>query len=393
MKAIILAAWEGSRLKPFTNTVPKPLIKIFGKTIIEHNLESIYKYVSEIVIVVKYKKEMFYDKLWDNYKWTKISYFEQTEKKWTAWALYWIKIEDKELLILNWDNIFEKNDLEKLINFDWYWVLVKQVEQPEKYWIFEIDSNDCVKSIIEKPDFFIWNLANLWVYKFSLEILEIIKNVEISKRWEYEITDAINEFAKIFPLKTIQLEWEFIDVWYPWDILTANSYFLDRLEISKIEWKIEENVVIKWNIILEEWAILKSGTYIEWNCYIWKNTSIWPNIYLRWNTCIWDNCHLWANNEIKNSSIWDNTNIAHLSYIWDSIIWNQVNIGWGFISANLRHDKTNIKVPIKWVLTDTCKYKLWVIIWDNTKTWINTSSMPWRIIQNDTFTNPWEIIK
>jgi bifunctional UDP-N-acetylglucosamine pyrophosphorylase/glucosamine-1-phosphate N-acetyltransferase len=82
-----------------------------------------------------------------------------------------------------------------------------------------------------------------------------------------------------------------------------------------------------------------------------------------------------------------------LSYIWDSILWNNVNIWWWFISANLRHDKGNIKVPIKWELVDSWLYKLWIIIWDNCKTWIKSSSMPWRILENDSFSLPGEIIK
>ena len=127
--------------------------------------------------------------------------------------------------------------------------------------------------------------------------------------------------------------------------------------------------------------------------YIWENTVIWPNTYLRWNTVIWDNCKIWNAVEIKNCSIWNKTNVAHLSYIWDSIIWNNVNIGWGFISANVRHDKANIKVMVKWKLVDSWLRKLWIIIWDNVKTGIKSYSMPWRIIENDSFTNPWEIIK
>ena len=53
MIAIILAAWEWSRLKPLSNTIPKPMIKIFGKPILEHNLEHIYSKVDEIIIVTK----------------------------------------------------------------------------------------------------------------------------------------------------------------------------------------------------------------------------------------------------------------------------------------------------------------------------------------------------
>ena len=397
MKLIILAAWEGSRLRPLTNTTPKPLIKIFWKAIIEHNLENILspenkRFFDEIIFIVKYKKEKIKEYFWDKYNWIKITYKTQGDKKWTAWALMWLDILD-DVLIINWDSIFDKEDLNKIVKFSWYWVLVKKVEDPNKYGIFNIKNDNTINKIIEKPDSFVWDLANLWVYKLNCDIFKYINNVSISPRWEYEITDAINEFAEKFPLKAIEIDWKFIDIWYPWDILTANAHFLNKLSESKISWEIENNVVIKWNIILEKWAILKSGTYIEWNCYIWKNTSIWPNIYLRWDTCIWDNCKIWSNNEIKNSSIWDNTNIAHLSYIWDSIIGNNINIWGGFMTANLRHDWNNIKVPVKWILTDSWLRKLWIIIWDNVKTWVKAYSMPWRIVENNTMIMPWEIIK
>lgn len=398
MKLIVLAAWEGSRLRPLTNTVPKPLIKIAWKAIVEHNLENIVNKENknkfdEIIFIVKYKEEKITKYFWESYNWIKITYKTQNDKKGSWAALQWLNDIADDVLIINWDSIFEKNDLDKIINYNWYAILTQKVKKPENYGICSTKSDNTINKIIEKPENFVWDLANLWVYKFNSKIFEYIEKIEISKRWEYELPDAINEFTENFPLKAIEIKWNFIDVWYPWQILEANKEILNKLEKSEINWEIEKNVVIKGNIILEEWAILKSGTYIEWNCYIWKNTSIWPNIYIRWTSSIWSNCKLWSNNEIKNSSIWDNTNIAHLSYIWDSIIWNNVNIGWGFISANLRHDNENIKVPIKWKLTDTWLRKFWIIIADNCKTWINTSSMPWRVMENNNFTNPGTIIK
>ena len=397
MKLIILAAGEGSRLRPLTNTTPKPLIKIVWKAIIEHNLEIILspenkRLFDEIIFIVKYKKEKIKEYFWDSYNWIKISYKTQWEKKWTGWALMWLNIDD-EILIINWDSIFEKQDLNKIVNYRWYAILTQKVENPSKYWICQIKSDNSINKVVEKPAEFIWDLANLWVYKFNSRFLEYIENTPLSSRWEYELIEALNEFAENFSLKAIEISWEFIDIWYSWDILTANAHFLNKLSESRINWIVEKWAIIKWNIILEEWAIIKSGSYIEWNCYIWKKSSVWPNIFLRWITSIWENCKIWANNEIKNSSIWDNTNIAHLSYIWDSVVWNNVNIAWGFITANLRHDWANIKVPIKWILTDTWFRKLWVIIWDNVKTWIKSYSMPWRIIQNNTIIMPGEIIK
>lgn len=392
MKAIILAAWEGSRLRPLTNTIPKPMISIYGKTILEHNLESIYKYVTEITIVVKYKAEIIKNYLWNNFKWVPINYHIQNDEKWTWAAIKWIE-SDFDLIILNWDSIFNKNDLKTILEYKWYGALVKQVGTPEIYGIFKVDSENNIKEIVEKPENYIWNLANLWVYKFNSNILEIVKNIPLSKRWEYEITDAINIYANKYPLKAIEVKKEFIDVWYPWDILNANTHFLEKQKESNIKWDIEKWVTVKWTVTLGKWSILKAWTYIEWNVYIWENTIIWPNTYLRWNTVIWDNCKIWNAVEIKNSSIWNKTNVAHLSYIWDSIIWNHVNIGWWFISANVRHDNANIKVMVKWKLIDSWLRKLWIIIWDNVKTGIKSYSMPWRIIENDSFTNPWEIIK
>lgn len=392
MKAIILAAWEWSRLRPFTRTIPKPLLKIFWKSILEHNLENIYKHVLEITIVVKYKSDLIKSTLWDNYKWVTITYHEQVDEKWTWAALKWINTW-LDVLILNWDSIFDKKDLKTIIDYNWYWVLVKEVSMPEKYWIFKVDSDDNVKEIIEKPSYFVWNLANLWVYKFNSKILDLVNKIPLSIRWEYEITDAINEFVKIHPLKALRIKKEFIDVWYPWDILSTNWYFLNKLKESEIDWEIEERVTIKWNIILKKWAIIKSWTYIEWNVLIWENTSVWPNAYIRWNTVIWKSCKIWSFVEVKNTSIWDNTSVAHLSYIWDSIIWNNVNIWWWFISANLRHDWANVRVLVKWKLIDSWFKKLWVIIGDNVKTWVKTYPMPWKIIKNDVFTLPWEQIK
>ena len=304
----------------------------------------------------------------------------------------WLNIDD-DVLVINWDSIFSKDDLEKIIKFNWYWILAKTVKNPQKYWICKIDSDWNITEVIEKSREYVWSLASLWFYKFNYKVFDYIKQISPSPRWEYELTDAINIYVKNHPLKVFEISWEFLDISYPWDILSANKYFLDNLSKSNIKWTIEEWVTINWNIVLEEWAILKSGTYIEWNVYIWRDSIVWPNAFLKKSTVIWNNCKVWNAVEIKESSIWDNTSAAHLSYIWNSIIWNNVNIWWWFITANLRHDNTNIKLIIEWELIDTWLKKFWCIIWDNTKTWINTSIYPWRIIWNNCYTIPWEIVK
>lgn len=392
MKAIILAAGEGTRLSPLTNTTPKPLLKICGKSIIEYTLESLHSYVDEFIIITKYKNELFPEKLWNNYKKSKITYIIQWADKWTGGALFWVKLQ-WDFLVINGDSIFDKKDLETLIKDKHYGALVQEVENPEIYWVFKQDSEGFAEEIIEKPETFVWNLANLWVYKFNEKLLKDIKKIPLSKRGEYEITDAINLFCRDEKFKLHAVKKYFVDIGYPWDILKANSFFLNQIKKSKLNGEVEKGVHIHGNVILEKWAIIKSGTYIEGNVYIESGAIIGPNAYIRGNTVIGKDSKVGFSVELKNSSIGEWSAIPHLSYIGDSVIGNHVNLWGGTKVANLRHDNKNIKVMVKDKLIDSGLRKLWAIIGDGVKTGINTMIYPGRIIETNGTTIPGEIIK
>lgn len=222
MKAIILAAGRGTRLKPITDTTPKPLIKIREKSIIEYFLEQIYSHVTEIIIVVNYKHEMFEKTFGESYCGTPITYHLQGEKKWTGGALEWI-VCSEDVFIFYADAIFEDKDIKKVIHHDGYGCLVQRVQNPEKYGIFHQKENGTAIKVVEKPKEYIWDLANLWVYKFSCKILDLIKKLQPSPRGEYELTDAINEFCTTNNLQLFPIEWFFLDISFPEDIKTSEE--------------------------------------------------------------------------------------------------------------------------------------------------------------------------
>lgn len=396
MHLVIMAAGEGSRMRPFTDTVPKPLIQICGKTIIEHNIESIIEHFDDIFFIVKYKKEAFKEYFGKTYKGKDIHYIEQWDIMGTWAAILALDGHIQwEFIIISGDDIYDWEDILRLRKQQWYATLCKKVEKPELFGIFTCDTNWKATGIVEKPiDPSVWNLANIGNHKFDNQIFEILRHIPLSIRWELEITDLINIYIREWLYSVVEATGRWIPIWYPWDLLKANEIIIGWYNKTIDKWAlIEPQVFIKWNVYLEEGVILKSGTYIEWNVYFGKWCSVGPNTYIRGNSSIGMDSKVWSSVEIKNSYIGESSSIPHLSYFWDSVIGNHTNIWGGSKVANLRHDMANIKVMVKWKLVDSGRRKLGAIVGDNVHLGINTLIYPGRIIDTGKSSIPGEIIK
>jgi bifunctional UDP-N-acetylglucosamine pyrophosphorylase/glucosamine-1-phosphate N-acetyltransferase len=130
------------------------------------------------------------------------------------------------------------------------------------------------------------------------------------------------------------------------------------------------------------------------NCFvkIGKNSQIGPNCFIRPATSIGDGCHVGNAVEVKNSIIMDGSNAPHLNYVGDSIIGENTNLGAGTITANLRHDRGNVRVEVKGRLEDSGRHKLGAIIGHNVKVGINVSIYPGRKIGSNSFIGPGAIV-
>ncbi len=395
MEAVILAAWKWERLMPLTQTKPKPMVKVFGKPILEHVLDGVAPFVDKITIVVRHYKEAIIEVFWEDFKWTPIQYIVQWEEKGTAAALRNVDAKG-DVLILNWDTIYNSQDIENLVQKPKYGILAKEVEDPSLYGVFEVDGRRIIQKVIEKPQNPPSNLVNIGAYKLPSQVLEESRNVPLSPRWEYELTDALNKLFPIYEIEAIPLTWEFLDIGYPWHILRANAYFFAKYKPG-IYWdgEIEEGVQIEPGsvVILSSGSKIKKGTIVSGNLFLGKNAHVGPNSFVRWNVVVWNNSSIWFSVEVKNVAIWDNTKIPHLSYIWDSVIGDEVNIGGGTIVANLRHDAKNVSYLVKWKLVDTGLRKFGCVIGDGAKLGIKTLVYPGRQIWAWQTTLPWEIVK
>lgn len=196
MQAVILAAGRGTRLQPLTDTIPKALVKVNGKPILEIILKQLASTgITEVVIVVHYLKEKIIDYFEDGSKLgLSIKYVEQKEMKGSADAV--LQAEPHitgKFICIACDSLFENELLQKIVkcNSDGLFTC-REVEDGRRFGIL-VTNGKKVTTVIEKPEHPPTNLANFSVYLFPLKIFQACKEIEPGLKGEYQIVDAIQK--------------------------------------------------------------------------------------------------------------------------------------------------------------------------------------------------------
>lgn len=116
MQAIILVAGRGARLRPITNHIPKPMIKIMGQNSLERNIAVLPPKIDEVVLVVGYMKEQIINHFGDEYLGRKITYIKQKKLFGTGHALHACKEKLKsKFLVMMGDDLYSKEDIARCL--------------------------------------------------------------------------------------------------------------------------------------------------------------------------------------------------------------------------------------------------------------------------------------
>lgn len=174
MKAVILAGGLGSRLKPFTEILPKPLLPIGEKTLLEIQIERLKKYgFNEIFLATNYKSEYFERILGNGSRYGVKLYFSKEDKPLgTAGPLTLIKERLKEPFIVMNGDILTLIDFNKLYDFavnqkSIITIVIKKEIMPFAFGNIYF-KGDIVTGIQEKPDIIMYVLAGIYVMKNSI---------------------------------------------------------------------------------------------------------------------------------------------------------------------------------------------------------------------------------
>lgn len=213
MKAVILASGRGSRMMPLTEETPKPLLKYQNKTLIQWKLDSLPEEIKEIIIVIGYLGEKIKKYFSESWKGKKITYIEQTDLNGTAGALKLCEnLLDNKTLVLNGDDIYQKEDLEKLC-LEENAILVSDMGT---------DGFKKIGQIIKKPDDTfhkinmikgnnVSSLINTGAYVLSKDYFKF-KPEKVTEK-EYGIPQTLIKVSEQLPVKIILAnEWKQITV-------------------------------------------------------------------------------------------------------------------------------------------------------------------------------------
>ena len=384
--ALILAAGKGTRMWPLTENIPKPLLSICGLPIIERQIQELRKVgVKKLYILIGYQMKELSDYLGNTKFGIDIKYIIQEEQKGTGHAVNQAKnIIQGNFYCINGDLIVDSKNLERLKEKENYLtMMVTNVKDGSNFGVIE-SMNGRLVSINEKG-ISGKSTINAGIFLFNEKIFDAIDNIEKSIRGEYELTDALQNISNDIHIVEYQGFWK--DIGAPWDLITANEKYVHKLK-NQIKGTIEDNVVIKGNIHLEENSVIKSGTYIEGGVWIGKDCTVGPNSYLREGTVLCGKNKVGASTEIKNSILMNGAKAPHHNYVGDSIIGENSNLGSGTKIANLRLDKKEIIVVHKGVKINTGRKKLGAIIGSNVNTGINASINAGTILGNNVKVGP-----
>jgi bifunctional UDP-N-acetylglucosamine pyrophosphorylase/glucosamine-1-phosphate N-acetyltransferase len=370
MEAVILAAGEGTRMRPLTDTRPKPMLPVADRPLMAHTADAaVDAGVAELVLVVGYEAEQVRAHFGDEYRGVPVSYAVQEEQLGTAHAVRAAREHlDGDFLVLNGDDLYDADAVAALIE-GVPAVGTYEVADPRPYGVFEV-ADGTVTGIVEKPADPPSNLVNVGAYAFPAAARDWL-DVPRSERGEHEITDVLARVVEQRAVRAVPVT-EWLGVGRPWELLEANERRLGQQE-RDVRGDVAEGAELRGAVVVEAGARVEPGTVVEGPVLVRSGATVGPNAYVRGHTLLAADVHVGHAVEIKNSVVMAGTNVPHLSYVGDSVLGRGVNLGAGTTVANLRHDDADVRLTVKGERVSTGRRKFGVVAGDGAKTGIDTS--------------------
>jgi glucose-1-phosphate thymidylyltransferase len=283
MKVIIPVAGAGTQLRPHTYTQPKALIPMAGKTILGVILDQLVPYdFEEYIFIVGYLGDKIKDYILTNYPSINAQFVTQTTRKGTGHAIALTKseVKNEEVLIIYGDTICDF-DLGEIINNSHSVIGVKRVDDPRNFGVAELNIDNKVVKVVEKPNIPKSNMAMVGIYKVKetqqmFAALDAMIEGKTEKDGEYHFTSILQTMISngiIFDAYKMK---NWFDCGKKETLLETNQTLLKKMMENNEE--MTQEVTVIDSVIIPPVNIGK-GTVL-------KNTIIGPSVSVGENTTI-----------------------------------------------------------------------------------------------------------
>ncbi|MHA2251140.1 MAG: bifunctional sugar-1-phosphate nucleotidylyltransferase/acetyltransferase [Candidatus Kariarchaeaceae archaeon] len=394
MKGIILAAGHGEALKPITDEVSKPMIKILDKPLIQYAIERFSENgIKDIYIVIKSTSDQIQayfgrgDKLG-----VEINYIVQDTDSGIDGAILAIESfiqNDEKFVLTHCDIIADPTLLTRTLNAvdntgAEMGIAVALQSEIQDFGVVNLDSEGFIERVIPNGEPGEGNYVVAGTFLLTSKIFDYLsKGIPFNQCFNHFVNDGGEIAGGIW-----NESW--IDVGRPWDILRANTYLLDRMRstIINADAKIETNVQIIGPVVIESDVEILNGTVIKGPVFIGKGAFIGNNSLIRDYSVIGENAKIGMGVEVRSSLIMHEASIARLSYVGSSIVGPRATFHSGAITINQRRPLKPITTEIQGKQVLVPLEKFGAIVGPRSHVGEHTSLYPGTIVDTNAIIEP-----
>lgn len=325
MKALVLSGGSGTRLRPFSYSMPKQLMPVANQPVLEHVLVNIRDLgVSQIGVVVGDRATAIADALGDGSRLgVRLTYLHQTRPRGLADGVRVARrfLGDDDFLLYLGDNVLADGVADAATRFlhrrPAAQLVVQKVSDPRAYGVVELDTDGTVRRLVEKPQRPRSDLAVVGLYFFTAAIHQAVDAIGPSPRGELEITDAVQWLvSRGAPVRATEYVGYWKDVGSIEDLLDCNRRLLTKLRPA-IAGTVDASSVLEASVVVEEGAhVVRSrifGPAIVGANSVIEDCELGPNV------AVGRDCRLLAT-RLSDSVVLDAARITAVPWLHESVI-------------------------------------------------------------------------
>jgi len=372
--AVVLAAGEGTRLRPMTRNRPKPMLPAANRPIIEHVLDALVEAgMEKLVFVVGYRRQRVQEHFGPSYRSVPIEYVVQDKQLGSGHALLQARSAvDGKLLVVNGDRLIEAESVRTVataLQEESVAAAMAVIERMDtsKYGAVRLHDRD-VSEIVEKPESDEYRLINAGIYAFESTIFDAIEETP-EKAGELGLTDTLARMITHSRVRGVEIDGLWVDATYPWDLLEVCSEVLARGRVRTPQQT--DGIWLADDALVHEDATLRPPVVVDPDCEVGPGAVIGPNVALGRNSTVG------ANATIERSLIDADTRIGHGSTIVDGVFGQDVHVG---VDATIPGGPGDVRVDQRVFESQ----KLGAVIADRARIGGNVSFAPGTLVGSDT---------